>query len=57
MAAVIALTEFMLDGKLADCPETVCWGLFGFAVVAMAALALFAVRRLDRAGKTAREAR
>ncbi|MBQ8074127.1 MAG: hypothetical protein IJ231_10240 [Clostridia bacterium] len=53
LAGVIALAEFLLDGKIMECPAAVSWTMFGGAVAGMIALALYACRRMDRstAGK------
>ena len=47
-AGIIALSEFMLDGKLIEAPASVSWALFGAAAAGRTALAVYAVRRRDR---------
>ena len=50
LAGVIALAEFLLDGKIVDAfPAPVSWGMFSASVIGMIALAVWAVRRVDRA--------
>ncbi len=50
LAGMIALAEFLLDGKLVDAfPAPISWSMFGMSVAGMIALAVWAVRRVDKA--------
>ena len=50
LAGIIALAEFLLDGKILESfPEGAGWMMFSLAVTGMIAVAVRAVRRLDRA--------
>lgn len=53
-AGVIVLVQFVLDGKVAEWPEALCWALYGAAIAAMLVLAVFAAARLNRAAKEER---
>jgi len=49
MAGVIALAEFLLDGKIMDgFPKTAAWAMFIMALAGMIAMAVLAVRRADK---------
>ena len=50
MAGVIALAQFMLDGKLAEAPDWLCWTLYALAAAGMLGAEFYAARRLERAG-------
>ena len=50
LAGIIALAEFLMDGKILDeFPETGAWTMFAVALVGMIVTAIWAVRRVDRA--------
>lgn len=49
MVGVIALAEFLLDGKIMDgFPKTAAWAMFIMALAGMIAMAVLAVRRADK---------
>jgi hypothetical protein len=49
MAGIIALAEFLMDGKiLDDFPEAGAWTMFAAALAGMIVTAIWAVRRTDR---------
>ena len=55
LAGVIALVQFMLDGKVADCPAEICWTLYALAIAGMLAAGWAAVHgaeTAERKGKT-----
>ena len=50
MAGIIAVAEFLLDGKIVDAfPEAGAWAMFALALAGMIATAVWAAHRLDRA--------
>jgi len=45
----VAVIQFMLDGKLMECPAAICWTMYALTVAGMLAIAVFSVRRADHA--------
>ena len=49
MLGFIALLQFILDGKVADWPAGLCWGLYGLTIAGVLGLCIGILRWADRA--------